>query len=172
MCSSDLIRRTEDVDDLFRAADVLVLLSSYSPALRHLVDARRLDLMKPAAVLVNASRGPVVDEAALIAHLRAHPEFTAGLDVFEFEPSLVEGLTDLPNVVLSPHTGSATLESRSDMATLAALNCVGVLHHWPVAGASTAASGASVSTTELAADPTRQLVPSLLNAKELAWPTV
>jgi glycerate dehydrogenase len=156
------IRRTEDVDELFRAADLLVLLSSYSPQLRHLVDARRLGLMKPAAVLVNASRGPVVDEAALITHLRSHPEFTAGLDVFEFEPRLVDGLTNLPNVVLSPHTGSATLESRADMATLAALNCIGALQRWP--------ANTAIPTTELAADPTRQLLPSLLNAKDLSWP--
>jgi hydroxypyruvate reductase 1 len=156
------VRRTADVDDLFAHSDILVLLSSYSPPLHHLVDARRLALMKPAAVLVNASRGPVIDEAALIAHLRAHPEFTAGLDVFEFEPRLVEDLTDRKNVVLSPHTGSATLESRADMATLAALNCLGALHRWP--------ANVSLPTTDLAAGPTRQLVPSLLNAKELAWP--
>ncbi len=156
------IRRTTDPDELFVHGDVLVLLSSYSPQLHHLVDARRLSLMKPAAVLVNASRGPVIDEAALIAHLTTHPEFTAGLDVFEFEPRLVEGLTDRPNVVLSPHTGSATLESRSNMATLAALNCAGTLSRWP--------ANTAVSTNELATGPLRQLVPSLLNAKELDWP--
>ncbi len=156
------IRRTEDLDELFMHGDVLVLLSSYSPQLQHLVDARRLSLMKPAAVLVNASRGPVIDEAALIVHLKAHPEFTAGLDVYEFEPRLVEGLTLLPNIVLSPHTGSATLESRSNMATLSALNCAGALNRWP--------ANTSVSTTELATGPLQQLVPSLLNAKELAWP--
>jgi hydroxypyruvate reductase 1 len=150
------------VDELFTQSDLLVLLSSYSPQLHHLVDARRLALMKPAAVLVNASRGPVIDEAALIAHLKSHPEFTAGLDVFEFEPRLVEGLTELQNVVLSPHTGSATLESRANMATLSALNCTGVLQHWP--------ANTAVSTTDLAADPVHKLVPSLLNAKELDYP--
>jgi hydroxypyruvate reductase 1 len=157
------VRRTEDLDELFAQSDILVLLSSYSPPLHHLVDARRLSLMKSAAVLVNASRGPVIDEAALITHLKAHPEFTAGLDVFEFEPRLVDGLTELPNIVLSPHTGSATLESRSNMATLAALNCAGVLSHWP--------ANTAISTTTLATGPMQKLVPSLLNAKELAWPT-
>ncbi len=156
------IARVEDPDELFAQSDVLALLSSYSPALRHFVDARRLTLCRPDAVLVNASRGPVVDEAALIAHLKENPEFKAGLDVFEFEPELVEGLTDLPNVTLSPHTGSATLESRSDMAVLAAANCIGVLNRWP--------ANVNVSTQKLCKPPLLSCVPSLLNAKGLQWP--
>jgi glycerate dehydrogenase len=88
--------------------------------------------MKPDGMLVNTSRGPVIDEAALVAHCRRHPEFRAGLDVYEDEPLLAPGLVDLENVVLAPHIGSATRWAREGMATLAACNVAAVLAGHPV----------------------------------------
>lgn len=79
-------------------------------------------MMKPNAVLVNAARGPVIDEVALVAHLKANPEFRCGLDVFEDEPAMKPGLADCPNAVIVPHIASASMWTRSGMATLAAAN--------------------------------------------------
>ncbi len=158
------IRRAQDVDELFAEGDVIVLASSYNPDLRHLVDARRLSLCREAAVLVNVSRGPVVDEAALVAHLRAHPDFRAGLDVYEFEPRMAEGLADLPNAVLSPHTGSATLEARTAMAQLVAHNCAGVLLGHP--------AGKNRPMEAWLGDDPPKAVPALVNAEAIGWPAV
>ena len=83
--------------------------------------------MKTDAVLINTSRGPIIDEAALVAHCRTHPDFRAGLDVFEDEPALKPGLNELENVVLVPHIGSATSWTREGMAILAAGNVAGIL---------------------------------------------
>jgi len=88
--------------------------------------------MKPNALLVNASRGPVVDEKALTEHLSKHPDSRAGLDVFENEPGLTPGLAELDNVVLVPHIGSATLWTREAMGLLAAANIAGILMGYPV----------------------------------------
>jgi hydroxypyruvate reductase 1 len=98
----------------------------------HLINAERLALMKENAILVNTSRGPVVDEAALVAHCRQHPNFRAGLDVFEDEPDLKPGLNELDNVVIVPHIASATRWTREGMATLAASNVAGLLTGYPV----------------------------------------
>ena len=99
-----------------------------------MIDRERLDLMKENAVLVNSSRGPLIDEAALVAHCREHPSFRAGLDVFEEEPAMAPGLADLPNVVVVPHIGSATRWTREAMAVLAASNVAGMLRGFPVWG--------------------------------------
>lgn len=112
------------LDDLLAEADVVTLHTSLSDETRHLIDASRLALMKPTAVLVNTSRGPVVDEAALVEALRERRIFAAGLDVYEREPEVHPGLLELENVVLVPHLGSATLETRTAMATLAAQNLI------------------------------------------------
>jgi lactate dehydrogenase-like 2-hydroxyacid dehydrogenase len=98
-----------------------------TPDTHHLIDARRLSLMQPHAHLVNTTRGPVVDEAALVEALRAGAIAGAGLDVFEHEPQVHPGLLELENVVLVPHLGSATLETRTAMAVLAARNALAVL---------------------------------------------
>ena len=88
--------------------------------------------MKPNAILVNASRGPVIDEAALVAHCQANPDFRAGLDVFEDEPAMKPGLAELDNVVIVPHIASATSWTREGMATLAATNVAAILTGYPV----------------------------------------
>ena len=97
------------------------------PATQGIVTADDLAHMKPTALLVNTSRGPVIDEAALVAHLKANPDFRAGLDVFEKEPEMAEGLTGIPNCAIVPHIASATTWTREGMATLAACNVAAVL---------------------------------------------
>jgi glyoxylate reductase len=116
-----------DLDELLSTADVVSIHTPLNDATRHLIDARRLALMKPTAHLVNTSRGPVVDEAALAAALRAGTIAGAGLDVFEHEPEIHPDLRGLENVVLIPHLGSATIETRTAMGVLAAENAVAVL---------------------------------------------
>jgi glyoxylate reductase len=115
------------LDELLGGADVVSLHCPLTPETRHLIDARALRLMRPSAFLVNTARGPVVDEAALVAALRAGELAGAGLDVYEREPDVHPGLLELDKVVLLPHLGSATVETRTAMAVLAAENVVAVL---------------------------------------------
>ncbi len=110
------------LERLLREADVVSLHCPLTPETRHLLDARRLALMKPTAYLINTARGPIVEEAALVEALRAWRIAGAGLDVYEEEPKLASGLADLPNAVLFPHIGSGTLDAREGMARLAAEN--------------------------------------------------
>jgi len=105
-------------------ADFLSLHVPLNGATHHLVDAAVLAAMKPTAFLVNTARGPVVDEAALVAALRGGVIAGAGLDVYENEPALAPGLAELPNTVLLPHVGSATAPVRNKMAVLAAGNAI------------------------------------------------
>lgn len=109
-----------ELDELFRRSDFVTLHPSYGPATHHLVDARRLALMKPGAFLINTSRGAVVDEQALIEALRAGRLAGAALDVFEREPLVPPELLELPNLLVAPHIASASTATRSQMATLAA----------------------------------------------------
>ncbi|MEE4113040.1 MAG: NAD(P)-dependent oxidoreductase [Desulfobacteraceae bacterium] len=125
-------RRAESVEALLAIADCVSVHTVLDDTTRHLIDARRLALMKPDAILINTSRGPVVDEAALVDHCRRHPDFRAGLDVFEHEPALAPGLAELTNVVIVPHIASATRWTREGMATLAACNVAGVLNGYPL----------------------------------------
>jgi glyoxylate reductase len=113
----------DDLDELVAAADIVSLHVPLSDATRHLIDARRLALMKPAAVLVNTARGPVVDEAALADALESGRLFAAGLDVYEREPEIHPRLLAAPRTVLLPHVGSASVATRTAMARLA---CDGV----------------------------------------------
>ncbi|MGH8982973.1 MAG: 2-hydroxyacid dehydrogenase [Acidimicrobiia bacterium] len=116
-----------DLDDLVRAADIVTLHVPLTDESRHLIDARRLALMKPTAVLVNTSRGPVVDEEALADALHASRIFAAGLDVYEREPVVHPRLLSAPRTVLLPHVGSATVATRTAMGRLAAESVVEVL---------------------------------------------
>jgi glyoxylate reductase len=116
-----------DLDVLLAEADFVTLHTNLSPETHHLINAERLARMKPTSVLVNTSRGPVIDEAALADALRDGVIFGAGLDVFEREPEVHEGLLELDNAVVIPHLGSATVETRTAMGLLAADNLVAAL---------------------------------------------
>jgi glyoxylate reductase len=115
------------LDELLATADVVTLHCPLRPETQHLIDAEALARMKPTAFLVNTTRGPVVDEAALVDALRGGTIAGAGLDVYEREPEVHPGLLELENVVLLPHLGSATVETRTAMAVLAARNVIAVL---------------------------------------------
>lgn len=119
--------RWMDLDELLSVADVISLHCPLTPETRHLISADALAAMKPTAYLVNTARGPVVDEAALVEALGSRTIAGAGLDVFEREPEVHPGLLELDNVVLAPHLGSATVETRTEMALLAARNALAVL---------------------------------------------
>ena len=97
----------------------------------HLMNTERLGQMKDNAILVNASRGPVIDEVTLVAHCRQYPDFRVGLDVFEDEPEMKPGLNELDNVVIVPHIASATSWTRQGMAILATSNVAGILNGYP-----------------------------------------
>ncbi|MBI5046089.1 MAG: D-glycerate dehydrogenase [Candidatus Niyogibacteria bacterium] len=114
----------ENVEDLLRAADFVSLHVPLLPATKHLINAERLKLMKPSAYLINTSRGPVVDEAALVFALQNKIIRGAALDVFENEPKLALGLAELDNVIITPHIASATEETRSKMSEMAADNII------------------------------------------------
>jgi glyoxylate reductase len=115
------------LERLLAEADVVSLHCPLTPETHHLIGAAELGAMKPTAVLVNAARGPVVDERALVEALRSGQIAAAGLDVYEHEPRVEPGLLELENVVLAPHLGSATVETRAAMAELAARNAISVL---------------------------------------------
>ena len=116
-----------DFDRLIAESDVLSLHIPLTPEARHMIGAAQFKAMKKTAVLVNTARGPIVDEAALATALKTGEIAAAGLDVYEFEPKLVAGLAELPNAVLLPHLGSATMVTRGRMAAMAAENVVAVL---------------------------------------------
>jgi hydroxypyruvate reductase 1 len=156
-------RRVNDLPELLGACDLVSVHAALTPETRHLIGAPELAAMKDDAVLVNASRGPLLDEAALVAHCHANPRFSAGLDVYEREPLLANGLDGLENVVLVPHLGSATTFTREGMATLAAANVVAILAGWPVWPA--AAGLADVAPFLEGEAP--HAAPSIVNADEL-----
>jgi glyoxylate reductase len=127
--ADDLRDRVERIplDELLREADVVTLHTPLTAETHHLIDEHALRAMKSTAVLVNTSRGPVIDEAALARALREHWIAAAGLDVYEHEPQLAEGLAECANAVLSPHLGSATVTTRAAMAELCARNALDAL---------------------------------------------
>ncbi|HEY0128038.1 MAG TPA: D-glycerate dehydrogenase [Rubrobacteraceae bacterium] len=116
-----------ELDELLETADFITLHTPLTDETRHLIDAPAFERMKPEAVLVNTSRGPVVDEAALADALAEGRIFAAGLDVYEEEPKVHPKLLELENVVLAPHIGSGSIETRGKMAVLAAENLAAVL---------------------------------------------
>ncbi|MGH3087005.1 MAG: 2-hydroxyacid dehydrogenase [Rubrobacteraceae bacterium] len=123
----ELDARFLDLDDLLRESDFVSIHTPLTDETHHLIGERELALMGETSVLVNTSRGPVVDEAALAEALENELIFAAGLDVYEEEPKVHPKLLDLENVVLAPHIGSASIETRDKMAELAAKNLVAVL---------------------------------------------
>ncbi|MBI2577741.1 MAG: D-glycerate dehydrogenase [Candidatus Wildermuthbacteria bacterium] len=113
--------------ELANQADVISLHVPLLPATHHLIGEKEFGLMKPTAYLVNTSRGPIVDEKALVSALKKKQIAGAGLDVYENEPKLTPGLAKLSNVILTPHTASATKEARETMAVMSAQNIIAVL---------------------------------------------
>jgi len=111
-------------DELLKKSDFISLHVPLIPSTHHLIGEKELKMMKKNAVLINTSRGPVVDEQALVFALKEKQIFGAGLDVYEHEPEMTEELKKLDNVVLQPHSASATIESRTKMAIMAAENMV------------------------------------------------
>jgi len=116
-----------ELDDLLRESDFVTLHCPLSEETHHIIGERELDLMKPNTILINTSRGPVVDERALVSALKKGKIAGAGLDVYEGEPRLSPGLSDLGNVVVLPHIGSATEDTRGQMAVLAVRNALAML---------------------------------------------
>lgn len=119
--------RSVSLDVLLGESDFVSLHVPLSDATRHMIDGPALAKMKPTAYLINTSRGPVIDEAALVNALREGRIAGAGLDVYEAEPEMAEGLSGCPNTVLLPHLGSATTATRAAMSRIAAENLLAVL---------------------------------------------
>ncbi len=125
---SSLNAKRVDLDELLRVSDIVTLHVPLLEETHHLIGRRELALMKKSAILVNTSRGPVVDERALVEALKSGSIAGAGLDVYEDEPQLAPGLADCRNTVLTPHTASATIATRNKMAVMAATNLLAALH--------------------------------------------
>jgi len=155
-------RRIEGLEDLLPQADCVSIHTVLDASTHHLINAERLSIMKENALLINTSRGPVIDEAALVAHCRKHPGFRAGLDVFEDEPALQPGLSDLENVVIVPHIASATSWTREGMAILAAANVAAILRGDPV--------WAKPDISPFLGETPPPAAPSIVNARELGIP--
>jgi hydroxypyruvate reductase 1 len=152
-------KRAESVEVVLQQADLVSLHPVLDETTHHLINTERLALMKENAILVNTSRGSVIDESALIAHCQKHPNFRVGLDVFEDEPEMKPGLSELHNAVIVPHIASATIWTRQGMATLAASNVAGILMGYP------AWQDQDISPF-LRHDPPKA-APSIVNAKEV-----
>ncbi len=152
-------KRVDSLEQLLQEADCVSVHTVLDEDTHHLINAERLAQMKDNAILVNTSRGPVVDEAALVDHCRRHPDFRAGLDVFEDEPDLKPGLDELDNVVIVPHIASATRWTREGMATLAASNVAGLLMGYPIWNKANILPFLETNEPRAA--------PSIVNAKEL-----
>jgi glyoxylate reductase len=119
------------LDELLISSDIISIHTPLTPSTRHLIDRRAFARMKRSAYLINTARGPVVDEEALAWALKERLISGAALDVYEREPEVLPALMDLENVVLAPHLGSATRETRTAMAELAVNNALAVLHGHP-----------------------------------------
>ena len=154
--------RAESVEEVFRDADLVSLHPVLDETTHYLINTERLALMKENAILVNTSRGPVIDEMALVAHCQKHPNFRVGLDVFEDEPEMKPGLRELDNVVIVPHIASATVWTREGMATLAASNVAGILMGYP--------AWQDQDISPFLGDDSPRVAPSIANAKELGIP--
>jgi glyoxylate reductase len=116
------------MDEVLQQSDFISVHTPYMPSTHHLIGDRELNLMKPTAILINTARGPIVDEKALVRALQAGKIAGAGLDVFENEPAVEPELLQMENVVLLPHIASASLNTRTLMATMASDNIVAHYH--------------------------------------------
>ena len=121
--------RFVSLDDLVAQSDVVTLHCPLTPETHHLLGAAQFQQMKSSAYLINAARGPIIDEAALLTALQQHRLAAAALDVYEAEPHVADGFKQLDNVILTPHVGNATVEARDAMATIVAENVVRVNQH-------------------------------------------
>ena len=155
------VKRVKTLEDLLNKADVISIHIPLNEKTRHLIGKEHLSMMKDDAILINTSRGPIIDEEALAIHCRASTTFMAGLDVFENEPLMYNGIVDLDNVVVAPHIASATKWTREGMAKLAALNLKGVLENY------TCSKSDDISLF-LGQNPPN-LIPSLINPKVLDY---
>lgn len=153
------VRKASSIEELLREADIVSLHVPLNESTRYLMNADRLRLMKKDAILINVSRGAVIDEQALVGHCRKNPEFKVGLDVYEDEPAMKPGLKDLPNAVLLPHIGSATYWTREAMSVIAARNIAAILQGYP--------SWKGEDMNAFLGDNPPQAAPSIVNAKEL-----
>jgi glyoxylate reductase len=120
--------RHAELGELLKESDFISIHTPLTDETHHLIGEKELEAMKPTVVLVNTSRGPVVDESALVEALEERHIFAAGLDVYEEEPKVHPKLLELENVVLAPHIGSASIETRDKMAEMAANNLKAVLN--------------------------------------------
>lgn len=116
-----------ETPELLKQSDFVTLHVPLMPSTRHLISKKELALMKKSAYLINTSRGPVVDEKALVVALKKKQIAGAAIDVYEFEPKLTPGLTKLNNIILTPHIASATIETRRKMSEIAAQNIIETL---------------------------------------------
>lgn len=128
--SSDFDATRVSFEEALRQSDFVSLHVAYNTETHHLLDETQFALMKPTAFVINTSRGPVINEAALVRALQTKQIAGAALDVFEREPQLAPGLTDLENVVLAPHLGSATIGTRTKMGMIAVDNLLAVCEGW------------------------------------------
>jgi hydroxypyruvate reductase 1 len=155
-------KRANTLEELLREADCVSVHTVLDDTTRHLINAERLAQMKSDALLINTSRGPVIDEAALVTHCLKNPDFRAALDVFEEEPAMQQGLIHLDNVVIVPHIASATSWTRQGMATLAAANVSALLMGCPAWQKS--------DITPFLEGTSPAAAPSVLNAQALGIP--
>lgn len=123
--------RAASMRQILRTSDFVTAHVPLTAQTRHLIGERELASMKKTAILINTARGPVVDEQALAGALKTGVIWGAGIDVFEFEPKITKALLSLPNIVMTPHTASATHEAREAMAQLCAKNILAVLSGRP-----------------------------------------
>lgn len=161
------VKRCETVEDVLKEADVVSLHCNLDENTKHLINSERLSIMKKDAVLINAARGPCIDEKALVDHLKSNPDFRAGLDVFEDEPMMKPGLKDCENAVIVPHIASATLWTRAGMATLAACNVAALIKRYPVWNKSDVLPFVDGVFEEIP-----KAAPSIVNAKDLGLKNV
>ncbi len=116
-----------DLDSLLQQSDFISIHAPLTPQTRHMLGKQQFEQMKDTVVLINTARGAIINEAELVIALQQKTIAAAGLDVYEHEPAMADGLADLPNVVLAPHIGSASIDTRTKMAIMTAENAIAVV---------------------------------------------